>query len=80
MKKKLLVLAALAAGSMFAQTRFSIGVGVGGYGSGYAPAPAYVYAAPHRPGPDYYWVDGITGQSLPILRVWRVCVLLRGSW
>src|SRR5438105_1658787 len=58
MKKKLLVLAALAAGSVFAQTRFSIGVGIGGYGPGYGPAPAYVYAEPPCPGPDFYWVEG----------------------
>jgi len=65
MKKKLLVLAALAAGSVLAQTRFSIGVGVGSYGPAYGPAPAYgyaapayAYAAPPCPGPGFYWVDG----------------------
>lgn len=58
MKKKLMVLALLAGGSMFAQTRFSVGVSVGsnrGY-YGYAPAAAdcppvynnygYSYAVP----------------------------------
>jgi hypothetical protein len=62
MKKKLLALALLTGGSMFAQTRFSVGVNVGGYGQGnYAPAaPSYGYAAavPPCPGPDYSWTDG----------------------
>src|ERR1041385_8347373 len=53
MKTKLLALALLAGGSMFAQTRFSIGVGVG---PSY-PAPVYAYRAP-RPGPDFVWVEG----------------------
>ena len=62
MKTKLLALALLAGGSMFAQTRFSIGIGVGGYQPAYQPgylsAPAYAYYQPPCPGPDYDWVDG----------------------
>src|SRR5216683_2991674 len=52
MKKKLMVLALLAGGTMFAQTRFSIGINVGGYGRPYAPASSYyVYDRPACPGP-----------------------------
>jgi hypothetical protein len=58
MKTKLMALALLAGGSMFAATRVSIGVGIGGYAPGYyQPQPAYV-AAPPCPGPDYIWSDG----------------------
>ena len=65
MKTKLMVLALLAGGSMFAQTRFSIGIGVGGYQPGYAPAPAYAFNQPPMPGPDYDWVDGYWSGSGP---------------
>jgi len=65
MTTKLLALALLAGGSMFAQTRFSIGVGVGGYQPGYAPAPAYAFNQPPCPGPDYDWVDGYWSGSGP---------------
>jgi hypothetical protein len=43
-------------GSLFAQSRFSVGIGVGlpGY---YAPPPVVAYRPPY-PGPGYYWVDG----------------------
>ena len=58
MKTKLLALVLLAGGSMFAQTRFSIGIGVGGYQPGYLPPPSYAYYQPPCPGPDYDWVDG----------------------
>ncbi|HEY6392627.1 MAG TPA: hypothetical protein VIX89_15200 [Bryobacteraceae bacterium] len=58
MKKKLMVLALLAGGSMFAQTRFSIGINVGGYGRPYAPVSPYAYGRPASPGPDFVWVDG----------------------
>jgi len=60
MKTKLAVLAValVAGGTMFAQTRLSIGVGVGGFGPGYYPPPAYVQYAPPCPGPGYTWVDG----------------------
>ena len=58
MKKKLLALALLAGGSMFAQTRFSVGVNIGGYGPGYyAPAQARFIRPPY-PGPGYVWVPG----------------------
>jgi hypothetical protein len=40
MKTKLLAMMLLAGGSMFAQTRFSVGIGVGGHGAGfYQPSP-----------------------------------------
>jgi hypothetical protein len=59
MKTKLMAMALLAAGSMFAQTRFSVGISVGGHGHGYyapvAPVRAFV---PVRPGLDYDWVEG----------------------
>jgi hypothetical protein len=55
MKKKLIVLALLAGGSMFAKTRFSFGVTVGdGYSypySYYQTAPAYGYGY----GSSYYY-------------------------
>ena len=64
MKKKLMVLALLAGGTMFAQTRFSIGINVGGYGRPYAPVSSYyAYNRPPCPGPDYSWVDGYWSQS-----------------
>ena len=65
MKTKLLAVALLAGGSMFAQTRFSIGVSVGGYDRGYYPQapPAYASAVPPCPGPDYTWVDGYWSQN-----------------
>ncbi len=60
MKTKLLALALLAGGSMFAETRFSIGVNLGGYNGGYYEPgpPAYVAVRPPCPGPDYAWADG----------------------
>ncbi len=64
MKTKLLALALLAGGSMFAQTRFSIGVNLGGGGRGYyQSAPAYAASIPPCPGPDYFWTDGYYSQS-----------------
>src|SRR5712692_7085639 len=59
-KTKLLAVGLLAAGSLFAETRFSIGIGVGGYGPAYypPPPPVVVYAPPAYPGPEYTWVDG----------------------
>ena len=73
-KSKLLAVALLAGGTMFAETRFSIGVGVG--------APAYVapasYAAqyvPACPGPGYTWVNGYWtpqgGRNVWIAGFWR---------
>jgi len=64
MKTKLLAVMLLAGGSMFAQTRFSVGVGFGGQGAGfYQPPPSYAYDIPASPGPDYYWVDGYWSQD-----------------
>ena len=57
MKKKLLALALLAGGSMFAQTRFSFGVNIGSGPSYYAPAPVRIIRPPY-PGRGYVWVDG----------------------
>ena len=62
MKTKLAVILLLAGCSMFAGTRFFVGVGVGGYGPGYYVAapphpPPVAYYAP-APGPGYVWVDG----------------------
>jgi hypothetical protein len=42
MKTKFLAIMLLAGGSMFAQTRFSVGIGLGGNGRGfYQPPPSY---------------------------------------
>ena len=55
---RLLVLALLAAGTMFAQVRFSIGIG-GGDGLGYyPPPPVYREYVPVAPGPGYTWIAG----------------------
>jgi len=69
MKKKLMVIGLLAAASMFAQSRFSVGVSIGGNRGYYTQAPVYApygpsYAAvvPPCPGPDYTWVDGSWSQ------------------
>ena len=64
MKTKLLAMMLLAGGSifaptMFAQTRFSIGLGFGTQGGGFYQAPpAYASNIPPCPGPGYTWVDG----------------------
>ena len=58
---RILAVALIAGGTMFAQTRLSIGVGIGGYGPGRYPPPAYAQYAPPCPGPDYTWVDGYWG-------------------
>jgi hypothetical protein len=59
MKMKLLAMVLLAGGSMFAQTRLSIGVGIGGYAPGYSSRyPSVQAIGPPCPGPDYNWVDG----------------------
>lgn len=61
MKMKLLAIALLAGCSMFAQTRFSVGIGIGGYGPApgyYAPPPPAYVALPPCPGPGYAWVGG----------------------
>jgi hypothetical protein len=64
MKTKLLALMLLAGGSMFAETRFSVGVNVGGFGAAYSQsAPPYGYQIPPCPGPDYSFVDGYWAQD-----------------
>ena len=64
MKTKMLVMMILAGGSMFAQTRVSIGIGFGGHGAGfYQPPPSYAVNIPPCPGPDYTWVDGYWSQN-----------------
>jgi hypothetical protein len=57
-KLRLLAVALIAGGTMFAQSRLSIGVGFGGYGPGAYPPPAYAQYQPPCPGPGYSWVDG----------------------
>jgi hypothetical protein len=57
-KLRLLAVALIAGGTMFAQSRLSIGVGFGGYGSGAYPPPTYAQYQPPCPGPGYSWVDG----------------------
>jgi hypothetical protein len=63
MKTKLMAILLVAGGSLFAQTRFSVGVQFGS--PGYYPpapvAPVRVAAPAYRPpcpGPGYIWVDG----------------------
>jgi hypothetical protein len=60
MKTKLLALVFVAGSSLFAGSRFYVGIGVGGYGPGYyaPPPPPVVAYAPPYPGPGYTWVDG----------------------
>jgi len=62
MKTKLLAMMLLAGGSMFAQTRFSIGMS-GGHGGGFYQPPPYASNIPPCPGPDYTWVDGYWSQD-----------------
>jgi hypothetical protein len=74
-KLKILAVALIAGGAMFAQPRVSIGVGVAGYGPGYYPPPAYAQYMPPCPGPDYAWVDGYWvprgGRNVWIAGYWR---------
>jgi len=75
-KFKLMAVALIAGGTMFAQTRLSIGVGVGSYGPGYYPPPSYGdQYVPPCPGPDYTWVDGYWapqgGRNVWIGGFWR---------
>ena len=72
MKSKIIKSVALAglfltSASLFAQTRFSIGIGIGSpgyygpdYFDGYGPPPPHAYVAvrPPYPGPGYSWIDG----------------------
>ena len=68
MKSKLIALTLIAAGSAFAQTRFSIGIGIGG-GNGsryYAPPPVYYpQARPHvyRSVPEWAGGAGYWGED-----------------
>ncbi|HEY3440749.1 MAG TPA: YXWGXW repeat-containing protein [Paludibaculum sp.] len=72
---RLLVLALIAGGTMFAQVRFSVGIGTGGYGPGYYPPPVYDQYVPQCPGPGYTWVDGYWapqyGRNVWITGFWR---------
>lgn len=52
MKTKLLALVLVAGGSMFAQTRFSIGISVGQHNRGYSQAQAYTAAPVYQQGYD----------------------------
>jgi len=64
MKTKLLAMMLLAGSSMFAETRFSVGVGFGGHGGGFYQAPpSYASNIPPCPGPGYTWVDGYWSQD-----------------
>lgn len=49
--KKLLAVAALAAGTMFGQVSFGIRIGP-------PPAPRVLRVHPRQPGPGYMWIDG----------------------
>jgi hypothetical protein len=51
MKTKLLAMMLLAGGSMFAQTRFSVGIGFN------QPARVYASNIPPCPGPGYTWLN-----------------------
>ena len=78
-KLRLLALALIAGGTMFAETRVSIGFSVGGYGPGaYAP-PVYAQYQPPCPGPGYTWVDGYWtpqyGRRVWIQGFWRAPVV-----
>jgi len=81
---KLMAAALIAGGTMFAQTRLSVGVGVGvgGYDQGYYPPPAYASQyAPPSPGPGYTWVDGYWapqgGRNVWTKGFWRAPVVAR---
>jgi hypothetical protein len=75
-KLKVLAVALIAGGTMFAQPRISVGIGVGGYGPGAYPPPAYAQQyAPPCPGPDYTWVDGYWGpRNVWVAGFWRAPV------
>jgi hypothetical protein len=80
MKTKLMAVALLAGGALFAQPRVSIGVSIGG---GYVPRPVYaapapVYYMPPCPGPGYQWVNGYwsfdRGRRFYVRGFWRAPV------
>jgi hypothetical protein len=58
MKTKLLAMMLLVGGTMFAQSRFSVGIGVGGYGGGYSQPVPYV-----PPCPGFYDANGFCVES-----------------
>src|SRR5213594_4409229 len=64
MTTKLLAIALLAGGSLFARTHVFVGIGIGGYQYGYyvaappPPPPPMVVYAPPCPGPEYTWING----------------------
>jgi hypothetical protein len=70
---RLLAVALIAGGTMFAQSRLSIGIGA--YGMGAYPPPAYTQYQPPCPGPGYTWVDGYwaprEGSNAWIAGFWR---------
>ena len=73
---RILAVALIAGGTMFAQARLSIGVRVGGNGPGYYPPPVYAQQyVPPCPGPDYTWTDGYwvpeDGRNVWIAGFWR---------
>jgi hypothetical protein len=69
MKTKLMVLALMAGGSMFAATRFSFGVTVG-QPAYVAPAYNYGYVAPAYSAPYNYGYDYYTAPSYNVHRDW----------
>jgi hypothetical protein len=78
-KSKLLAVALIAGGTMFAAPRLSIGVSVGGYGPGAYPPPAAAQQyVPPCPGPGYTWVNGIW--RAPVVNVAPRYVEPRGDY
>lgn len=59
-----LVVALIAVGTMFGQSRLSVRVGIGRYGSGYYPLPVYARYVPSYPGSGSVWVDGYWGPQM----------------
>ena len=69
---RFLAVALIAGGTMFAQTRFSIGIGIGRPVAGAYPPPAYAQQyVPPCPGPDYTWVDGYWDGGVWTNGFWR---------
>ncbi len=63
MKKAMIAMMLLAAGSVFAAPRISVGIGFG------APAPVAV-VRPACPGPGYTWVDGYYANGVAVAGYW----------